>query len=162
VLYGDTSLTNLTPNGNATATSTAPASVCTATTTRVTALRGKPVAGSPVIQNLAANTSVTVTGRLADGSWVFVQAEWMPGWVQTKTLNISCDLNSLPIINVGGTTASGAAVAPAVMPTIRAFYFSTGISAQPTCNNIPESGLLIQSPNGEKVTFNANGADITI
>ena len=46
-------------------------------------------------------------------------------------------------------------------PDMRAVTISTGIG-QLKCNNAPPSALLIQSPEGQKVAMNINGADITL
>ncbi|MBK8021879.1 MAG: hypothetical protein IPK19_10770 [Chloroflexi bacterium] len=53
------------------------------------------------------------------------------------------------------------------MPQLPGFYFYTGVSPQPICIDIPEGalpegGLLVQSPQGIQVEFNANGASIRI
>ncbi|MGJ3240268.1 MAG: thrombospondin type 3 repeat-containing protein [Anaerolineae bacterium] len=45
---------------------------------------------------------------------------------------------------------------------MQAFYLRTGIGAS-ACEDVPESGVLIQSPDGvEEVTFNINGVDVQI
>ena len=45
---------------------------------------------------------------------------------------------------------------------MQAFYLSTGVGDAP-CEEAPESGLLVQTPEGvEEVTFNVNGVDVQI
>lgn len=53
------------------------------------------------------------------------------------------------------------------MPRLPGFYFYTGMSSEPLCidlpqGSLPEGGLLVQTPEGMKVKFTANGANITI
>lgn len=62
----------------------------------------------------------------------------------------------------GPATHSSTNQTIAQLSAFRAFYFSTGIGLQTECNALPAGGLLIDSPNGQQVSFNANGADITI
>ncbi|QPC82003.1 hypothetical protein G4Y79_20285 [Phototrophicus methaneseepsis] len=45
---------------------------------------------------------------------------------------------------------------------LQAFYLQTGLG-RPSCSEVPQSGLLIQTPDGvEEVTFNINGVDVTL
>ncbi len=44
---------------------------------------------------------------------------------------------------------------------MRAFYFSTGLG-QPTCNSAPDSGLLVRVPHGLRVSFQANGVNVSL
>ncbi|MFN8421224.1 MAG: hypothetical protein U0528_18570 [Anaerolineae bacterium] len=44
---------------------------------------------------------------------------------------------------------------------MQAFYFTTGLGA-PQCKEVPNDAILVHSPKGTKVTFSANGVDITI
>ncbi len=41
------------------------------------------------------------------------------------------------------------------------FYFSTGLG-QPSCNNAPDSGLMVRVPHGLKVSFQANGVQVSL
>jgi PKD repeat protein len=55
----------------------------------------------------------------------------------------------------------------ASLPQLPAFYFYTGIEMSEQCidlpyGDLPEGGLLIKSPEGYHVRFNANGADFVI
>jgi hypothetical protein len=43
-----------------------------------------------------------------------------------------------------------------------AFYFTTNVAANVTCNDIAPSGLIIQNQKGTQVAFSLNGAQITI
>ena len=44
---------------------------------------------------------------------------------------------------------------------MRVFYFSSGLGS-PACTEVPESGIVVQSPNHIQVNFNANGVNIQI
>ena len=48
------------------------------------------------------------------------------------------------------------------MPSVRAFYFNGGVSAQSACSDLPTGGIFVQSPSGQKVEMKVNGADLTI
>jgi hypothetical protein len=102
---------------------------------------------------LQANTPVTISERRADGQWVFAQTATNTGWLYIQNLATSCDLNALPV-NDPNTVAS--------LPGLNSFYFTTAVGAQSSCTDIPPAGLFIQSPGGRKISFRANGADITI
>ncbi len=54
----------------------------------------------------------------------------------------------------------GDATLDAVSPNLNAVRLSTNVSGT-TCDSAP-SGMLIQSPNGQQVTININGADVTL
>ncbi len=44
---------------------------------------------------------------------------------------------------------------------MRVFYFSSGLGV-PTCTEVPQEGIVVQSPNHMQVNFNANGVHIQI
>jgi Bacterial SH3 domain len=149
VLYGDTHITQMT-----TADTTAPAApVCTATTIRTTYLRGTADANGQQLQLLQPNTTVNIIGRLANTQWLQAEYQGKVGWVFATTVKLSCDFNSLP--SVGPSQ-------PLTLPGMSAFYVTTGINANVACQDIPPGGMLVQSPQGQKVTFRVNGADLTI
>ncbi|MCC7451792.1 MAG: SH3 domain-containing protein [Anaerolineae bacterium] len=158
IVYGDTTLTNQTEptSDNATATpatASTGGTTCTATTTRATYLRGKPAFNANNEALLQSNTPITLTERTADGQWVFAQRDASTGWVSVSTLKSSCDVKGLPVTDP--TVVAG-------LPGLNAFYFTTNISPTAVCSDIPSAGLLIQSPGGRKVSFQANGVDVTI
>ncbi len=105
-------------------------------------------------QLLPAGTTANVTERLANNTWVFANAQGKSGWLFVQNnATLSCDINSLKVLDPSS---------PAVLAGSGAFYFSTGIGAQSNCADVPAGGLLVQSPSGQKVSFRANGVDITI
>jgi hypothetical protein len=158
VLYGDTNFTSLTPPLTLTPTATTTA-VCSGTTKRVTVLHGRPASNGAKIDSLPVGTIATIRGRTDDSQWLFVEANGLSGWVSAQNLDVPCDLAGIPVLQVGTPVPSKL---PAELPAMKAFYFSTGTGQQSACSDIPSGGLLIQSPPGQKVTFTANGVDITI
>lgn len=154
VLYGETNLTDATPAEPAQTPASPTASpACTATTLRSTYMRNAPGPAEMQVQAVAVNTSVNVLARVANGLWVFAESQAKTGWLLTQTLRMNCNLNSLPVDDP---------TIPKTTSDLRAFYFSTGIGAQNPCKDVPPGGLLIQSPSGQKITFQANGVDITL
>jgi hypothetical protein len=91
---------------------------------------------------------------LANNTWVFANAQGKSGWLFVQNnITLTCDINSLKVLDPH---------TPAVLAGPGAFYFSTGIGAQSGCQDVPSGGLLIQSPGGQKIRFNVNGADVMI
>lgn len=149
VLYGDTTLkTSAAPAANA----SQPTVNCTATTSRATNLSAKPGANQQSLKALTPGTELKVSGRLADKSWVLVDNNGTVGWLSASTVSLTCDAGVLPQVNPD---------APAVLAAMGAFYFSTGVSAQADCKDVP-SGLMIQSPAGSTIKFKVNGVNLTI
>ncbi len=150
ILYGETSLTN---PGSLAGDQSSAAAACPAVTTRATYLRSQPGPNDPTIILLQTNTQVNLRGRQSDGRWFVAESGGNTGWLYIDNVKASCDLKGLPVVNKDQ---------PFVLPNLSAFYFSTGVGAQSTCKDLPPDGMMIQSPSGSKVTFRANGADITI
>jgi hypothetical protein len=150
VLYGDTTVSGLTPS----ATAAPEPSSCSATTQRATYLRAQPDLVSDKTQLLQSGTTAHVTERLANNTWVFANAQGKSGWLFVQNnISLTCDINSLKVLDPQ---------TPAVLAGSGAFYFSTGIGAQSGCQDVPSGGLLVQSPSGQKVSFRVNGVDVTI
>ncbi|MBN2469734.1 MAG: SH3 domain-containing protein [Anaerolineae bacterium] len=63
-------------------------------------VRSGPGTGYDVIGSLLAGTDLEVTGRNADNSWFRVPYYNAEGWVFGGLLNVSGDVNTLPVINV--------------------------------------------------------------
>jgi hypothetical protein len=125
------------------------------TVTKATPVLLKPVNGSSITE-LAANDSVTATGRLKDDSWVRVQMVGKDapiiGWIPIKSITAGTTIDNLDVIDPA---------APVYGP-MQAFYFQTGVGAQ-SCASAPPNGILIQTPkNAPKVTMMINDAKLTI
>jgi hypothetical protein len=89
---------------------------------------------------LKPSQKVTVIERLADNSWLRINLPdaGETGWVKTELLNVKGDLNTLSIAN---------ATQPYYRP-MQAFTFKSGTSSGQSCTEIPQDGLLIQTPEG--------------
>src|SRR5258708_18873140 len=132
-LFGDTTLTNATPPGSQPAVKSAPPPACSATTNRLSNLRNAPAASAQSEKVLGAGTAVNISGRLADGSWLFADdTKGQTGWGLASSVKPSCDVTTEPVIDPA---------VPAVMSGLRAFYFMTGVAAQAQCRDVPQGGF---------------------
>lgn len=127
-----------------------------ATTTAQVDVHQRPETdGDVLIGSLPADQTITANGRLEDGSWIRVRLvgdlQWQTGWLPTAALTVGGDLNSLNVV-----TADSQAYGP-----MQAFYLKTGFH-DPPCAEVPESGILVQGPEGFHVNLNVNGADISM
>ena len=116
----------------------------TLTAASATNIRTGPGVAYPILNSVASGETVIATGRLADNSWLRVwipQQEGRMGWVYGSLLSPpSGDLASLAVIDPGaGTPTLGA---------LDAFYLKTNDDATTQCDQLPKSGLLIQTPEG--------------
>ncbi len=102
-----------------------------------------PSLDAQMIGSIPPNTALTADAISADGQWVRVAYEGMPGWLTRQVINSADDIDSLPTI---GNTP------------MQAFYFRTSISGT-QCTEAPNS-LVVQGPQDVAVDINANGADI--
>lgn len=148
LVFGDVQLQSAVPT---------PSTTLSMTVSAKTAFRSKPVNGS-LAGSLAANDTVTATGRLADSSWLRIQVPTkdaritLTGWVAAKFLSGSGDISTLDVIDPA---------APVYGP-MQAFYFQTGVGTQ-SCKAAPPNGILIQTPRGSpKVNMVINDAKVTI
>ncbi len=157
LLFGDVAVKSV--SGATTGATPAPTAdaaapvACTATANRATYLRNAPGPGEQPLQLVQANTTANVSRRQADGSWVFGESQGKTGWLYTRYLKLSCNLNDLPVDDPSK---------PVALPGVRAFYFTTGVAAQAGCQDVPAGGMLIQSPGGHRIALNINGVDMTI
>lgn len=102
-------------------------------------VRLMPNVNAGVVASLQPNQKVTAIERVVDGSWLRVQlpdSEHM-GWVSAEYISTSGDLRTLNIVD--GSQ-------PHYRP-MQAFTFKSGSEAQ-GCTEIPEDGLIIQTPEG--------------
>jgi len=148
VVYGDTGLTP------AEAARPEPeAELCPSFSARAGSLLTKPVGGSPIVQQVPADLALEIYTRAPGGKWVFAQFQGKSGWLPIENVKLGCNINSLPEDNPA---------VPVTISGINAFYFSTGIGAQTSCQDIPTGGVVVDSPTGRAVTFSANGLSVTL
>src|SRR5258708_22511246 len=154
VLFGDTQWTNASPPSSASTVKSAPPPACSASTSRLSNLRNAPVAGSQSVKVLPANTALNISGRIADGTWLFADdTKGQTGWVLASSVKLACDVTTEPVIDPN---------VPTVLTGLRAFYFTTGVHAQSQCKDIPQAGFMARSPTGRKVDFTVDGTDISM
>ena len=134
LLFGDAEITDSTTRDLATLSMSA---------NTPTNIRTGPGVSYPILNSVALGENVIATGRLADNSWLRVwipQQEGRMGWVYGSLVSAtSGDLASLAVIDPGAGTPS--------LGALDAFYLKTD-DGTTECNQLPKSGLLIQTPEG--------------
>lgn len=115
-------------------------------------VRREPATNAGIVTVLQTNEAVTVVGRNNTGDWVLVQLnEGGTAWVFTSLLTIDGDIAELPLFDS----------APQYTNPMQAFQFSSGVGAS-LCDEAPQDGLLIQSPENITVNFLINGIEVQI
>ncbi|GAB4572460.1 MAG: hypothetical protein Kow0077_11960 [Anaerolineae bacterium] len=144
-----------------------------AQTTAGVNVRSGPGTGYAVIGSLLAGTELDITGRNADNSWFRVPYYNAEGWIFGGLLNVTGDVNTLPVINVPPPpptatpipTAVPATAAPAG-PSYRFWstYPGTPVAAGTTLRFYWEtSGIKAVYFNGDPVTgVNLEGVERTV
>jgi len=93
---------------------------------------------------LEADTSVYANARTEDGAWLRVQLNRDTidsGWVLASLIESDEDLSLLPVVDPNAEDVK------APFGPMQAFYFESGKADAP-CEEAPNSGLLIQTPEG--------------
>lgn len=146
LLFGDTTVQrSATDADEATVMSIQPASDLN--------VRRGPSTDYAVIGGLVSGDEVLATGRNEDATWLQITQDNgdFTGWVFTQLVEVEDDPLQLPVVGADDAQSP-----------MQAFYFSTGIS-DAICNDMPNSGLLIQTPGGEfEVTLEANEVTINL
>jgi len=141
VLYGDVEIEDASNN---------PA-VQIVTATTYSNLRRLPNSSTPVMDSVAPDDIVHITGRLQDNSWVRVVNPQtnIVGWMASSLLN-NIDFDTLDIVD---------AREPYFAP-MQAFYFQSGADSV-DCADVPRDGIIVQTPEGlRRVTLWVN--EVTI
>jgi uncharacterized protein YraI len=66
-------------------------------------VRNGPGTGYDVLQTINNSATYPVVGRVADNSWLQLNANGVVGWSSGNYLNATGDLNTVPVINTGTT-----------------------------------------------------------
>ncbi len=139
VVFGDTELTapNVVLEGNV-------------LSTQAVNLRAQPSASSSIVTALEAAEDVILNGRTEDGSWLRVRyitdaGDVSLGWIAAELVELQTDaeIDTLDVIDVDEVTDE----LPFNYGPMQAFYFRSGSSDAP-CEAAPNSGMLIQTPEG--------------
>jgi uncharacterized membrane protein YgcG len=130
LVFGDTEIADA---------ATSPALGITPAAGDFVSIRSQPQTDGSIMGSLASGASMMASGRTQDGSWLRVN---MPmdnqiGWVYRPLVNGDSDVNALRVVKPDD---------PMYGP-MQSFYLRTGIGA-PRCAELPDSGILIQSPEG--------------
>jgi uncharacterized protein YgiM (DUF1202 family) len=146
VLFGDVEIENQVPPS---------AELAASVNSDSANIRLTPSTDSSVVASLTNGTTLTVTGRNGDNSWLRVRLDGETGgWVFASLVNVEGDINSLDVIGGGGYSPS-----PGPM---QAFTFRSAANDRP-CDEAPNSGLLIQTPEGVgEISFLINEVDIRL
>lgn len=145
VMFGDTSIENRTSPSL-----TLPAVVPGPRTINI---RYRPQANARILGTASPDTAVTVTGRLADGSWLRVRhpVTGGTGWMRADLLSSDQDLSALPVVQPEEKYYG----------PMQAFYFQSASGAD-TCQEAP-NGLVLQTPEGNaEISFLINEVDIQL
>ncbi len=134
------------------------------TLTDVTVLRDGNVradasANSALVDVVAGGDVLIADGRSADNTWIRIRRDndQLNGWISTSLIETTPALAGLPVEDVTETADD-----QLLYGAMQAFYFRSGINDSP-CEEAPNSGLLIQTPEGEaEVTLLMNEANIQL
>ncbi|MBI5929161.1 MAG: SH3 domain-containing protein [Chloroflexi bacterium] len=130
--------TNTTPSNPSNPPASAPAGGLNGTTTGVVNFRSAPSTSAGVIAGLGANTSVVLTGRNGDSTWLQAVYNGQTGWLFASLVQVSGDKNSLAVVpgtevaaapattSGGGNTGTGNPPAPAAYSSANLRVFSYG------------------------------------
>ncbi|MBN2305223.1 MAG: hypothetical protein JXQ72_12130 [Anaerolineae bacterium] len=144
LLFGDAEITNTAPY--------LPTLAITATATPY--LRATPEIDGDILGRLTLRQTVTANGRTADNGWlrVLLPETGGPGWVSADVVTVDGDINTLAVVD---------AETPFAHP-FQTFTLRTG-TQDAWCDQAPESGLLVQSPNTfDPVTLEINGVTVRL
>lgn len=132
VVFGDTELQ-------------APLALLEATTIEPTEIVERPVSDSITMGSVDSDQLLYANGILDNGEWVRVQLSeesLITGWVPAVQVSIDGDIDTLDVVNLDDIENPLANFGP-----MQAFYFQSGVDDAP-CNEAPNSGLMIQTPEG--------------
>ena len=147
LLVGDVTVENQVPPEEA----RAPVTPVDVSATTGVNLRAGPGTNYSLVGSIAAGTTLPAVGLNEAGDWVqVIQPDGQHVWISRQLVQTAGDLSTLP------TTAGEVPLGP-----LQAFAFSTGLSA-PDCTDFLPDHLLIHSPQGQEVTFEANGVHFSL
>lgn len=132
LLFGDVNLQNA---GSSSTT-------LSASTTSNLNIRSGPSTNHSIAGSLQSSKTIDLIGRNTAGDWVYFTTEDSSGWLFAQLLQIESDvmqLDEVPDYFEGASSGT----------PMQAVYFSSGIG-ESTCNDVPEDGILIQSPEYEQ------------
>lgn len=105
------------------------------------------------VGTLASGEEIEIVGRNPSSDWVKIETDDISAWAFASLLTIDGDVNFLSVMGDSETSDYSA--------PIQAFSLQTGVGRS-SCNEMPPSGVLIQSPEGTTVNFLINGIEVQI
>ncbi len=109
-------------------------------------VRVRPAVDQAPLTVVEAETVLIANGRSEDGDWLRVQVPddmLQIGWVASDLVTPQGDLDVLEVVALDADLNPAALYGP-----MQAFYFGSGDDDAP-CEEAPNSGLLVQTPEGE-------------
>jgi uncharacterized protein YraI len=92
-----------------------PMSPVRATATTTIRIRSGPDVSFEQIGLLPPSTEVPVTGKNADGTWLFIEHEGLGGWIAGWLASVSGDLNAIPVLDVPQANSVPTASSPSIV-----------------------------------------------
>jgi hypothetical protein len=118
-------------------------------TTQNTPVYQFPDTQSEVLEDIADGTPIIANGLLETNDWIRV---WLPqgvaGWLMIDAMTTTEDINTLVKVPVLEAMMPLKTTSTSQYGPMQAFYFESGMNDSP-CDEAPESGVLIQTPEGE-------------
>lgn len=115
-------------------------------------LRAAPSLEAEALDALQNDTVLSLDGRTDDLEWLRVATiDGRIGWVFAELITVEGDVNALTVRQD---------LEPDYSP-MQAFYFTSGVSSTAGCETLPDSGIMVQTPEGTvAITLNIN--DVTV
>lgn len=114
-------------------------------------VRGGASTNLGVVGRFEAGSTGTAVGRNEAGDWVLISAGDTQGWVFAANTELSCDIQSLPALELMATTAP--------VDSLPSYRLTSGES--PECSIAP-NGMLVHSPDGQSAQIRLNGVELTV
>ncbi len=128
-------------------------------------VRQLPDRTTTVIWQLTNGENFIATGRSSDNQWLRIEIpnEFRgAGWVFAQFIEVEGGAESLPVVQPGDPVPEVSAVTHQASP-MQAFTFES-VDVLDSCVDTPDSGILIQSPNGvpDNIRLDINGVEILL
>jgi uncharacterized protein YraI len=135
LLFGDVTVRNA---ASSVAEQTPPEQEQTVRASSDVNVRAFPSTAGTIIGTISPNVSIIATGRSEDSQWIRVRFGAETGWISAQLLSSEFNINDLVVVT--------RPEAPLTTP-MQAFYLTSGIG-RPSCNQVPDDGMLVQTPEG--------------
>lgn len=120
-------------------------------------VRTAPSTGADLLATLRNGESVQVIGRTQGGNWYQIIYQSSARWANAEFLQLDGDRNELPIVpREEWTNPLLKYTAP-----MQAFRLKTDLRGT-ECEEVPESGVVVQAPANTTVNFLVNGVEMSV